>query len=155
MGSPVRERWGSQRSASTSASPPYAARASPTQGGRHSYRQAMPRLFLPLAFRSPPAAAAALRVCIDLSGATAVEFAILAPIVIATILGALQIAAIYLAQAELENAAEVGARLVADQSGAVDQRLGLPDCGLRLPAGPLYLRERDDRSRIAGPIGRI
>ncbi|MGO9418588.1 TadE/TadG family type IV pilus assembly protein [Roseiarcus sp.] len=48
----------------------------------------------------------------DSRGATAVEFAIVAPIVIATLLGALQIGVIYLAQAELENAAEEGARLV-------------------------------------------
>lgn len=72
----------------------------------------MPRVVRPFAPLLSRLAAATERVRRDLRGATAVEFAILAPIVIATILGALQIAAIYLAQAELENAAEEGARLV-------------------------------------------
>lgn len=72
----------------------------------------MPRPFRQFLLKPFPFAAAALRIRGDLSAAAAVEFAILAPIVIATILGALQIAAIYLAQAELENAAEEGARLV-------------------------------------------
>lgn len=50
---------------------------------------------------------------------TAVEFALVAPLVIALILGAMQIAVIYLAQAELENAAERAARLVlTDQAPA-------------------------------------
>ncbi len=48
----------------------------------------------------------------DARATTAVEFALVAPLVIALILGAMQIAVIYLAQAELENAAEQAARLV-------------------------------------------
>ncbi len=71
----------------------------------------MPRLLRPLAFWNSRLPAAAERVRRDLRGATAVEFAIVAPILIATILGTLQIAVIYLAQAELENAAEEGERL--------------------------------------------
>ena len=52
------------------------------------------------------------RVSSDVSATTAVEFALVAPLVIALILGAMQIAVIYLAQAELENAAEQAARYV-------------------------------------------
>ena len=52
------------------------------------------------------------RAAADVGGVTAVEFAMVAPLVIALILGAIQIAVIYLAQAELENAAEQAARLV-------------------------------------------
>jgi Flp pilus assembly protein TadG len=67
----------------------------------------------------------ARRVRGDVSGTTAVEFALVAPLVIALILGATQIAAIYLAQAELENAAEQAARLVltnqAPASGSAGQ----------------------------------
>jgi Flp pilus assembly protein TadG len=48
----------------------------------------------------------------DALATTAVEFALVAPLVIAIILGAMQVAAIYLAQAELENAAEQAARIV-------------------------------------------
>ncbi len=48
----------------------------------------------------------------DTGATTAVEFALVAPLVIALILGAMQIAVIYLAQAELEDAAEQAARLV-------------------------------------------
>ena len=54
----------------------------------------------------------ARRAAADVSAATAVEFALVAPMVIALILGTIQIAVIYLAQAELENAAEQAARLV-------------------------------------------
>lgn len=61
----------------------------------------------------------------DACGTTAVEFALVAPLVIAFILGAMQIAVIYLAQAELENAAEQAARLVltnqAPASGSAGQ----------------------------------
>jgi Flp pilus assembly protein TadG len=61
----------------------------------------------------------------DVGATTAVEFALVAPLVIALILGAMQIAVIYLAQAELENAAELAARLVltnqAPASGAAGQ----------------------------------
>lgn len=71
----------------------------------------MARFFPRFAFTTPRLAAAR-RLRRDTRGATAVEFALVAPIVIATILGALQIAVIYLAQSELENATEVGARLV-------------------------------------------
>ena len=52
------------------------------------------------------------RVIDDVSGTTAVEFAMVAPLVIAIILASLQLGVIYLAQAELENAAEQAARLV-------------------------------------------
>ena len=87
--------------------------ASPAQGGRRSLAFAdMPRFFRPAAFILSRLGVAGARARHDLRGATAVEFAIVAPIVIATILGALQIAVIYLAQAELENATEEGARLV-------------------------------------------
>src|SRR5579871_771313 len=48
----------------------------------------------------------------DVRATTAVEFALVSPLVIALILGAMQIAVIYLAQAELENAAEQAARVV-------------------------------------------
>ena len=61
----------------------------------------------------------------DAHATTAVEFALVAPLVIALILGAMQIAAIYLAQAELENAAEQAARVVltnqAPASGSAGQ----------------------------------
>ena len=61
----------------------------------------------------------------DAHATTAVEFALVAPLVIALILGAMQIAVIYLAQAELENAAEQAARLVltnqAPASGSAGQ----------------------------------
>jgi Flp pilus assembly protein TadG len=61
----------------------------------------------------------------DDGATTAVEFALVAPLVIALILGAIQIAVIYLAQAELENAAEQAARLVlthqAPASGSAGQ----------------------------------
>ncbi len=61
----------------------------------------------------------------DVSATTAVEFALVAPMVIALILGAMQIAVIYLAQAELEDAAEQAARLVltnqAPASGSAGQ----------------------------------
>ena len=61
----------------------------------------------------------------DIDATTAVEFAMVAPLVIALILGAMQIAVIYLAQAELENAAEQAARLVltnqAPASGSAGQ----------------------------------
>jgi Flp pilus assembly protein TadG len=61
----------------------------------------------------------------DARATTAVEFALVAPLVIALILGAMQIAVIYLAQAELENAAEQAARIVltnqAPASGAAGQ----------------------------------
>jgi len=61
----------------------------------------------------------------DVKATTAVEFALVAPLVIALILGAMQIAVIYLAQAELENAAEQAARLVltnqAPASGSAGQ----------------------------------
>ena len=61
----------------------------------------------------------------DARATTAVEFALVAPLVIALILGAMQIAVIYLAQAELENAAEQAARLVltnqAPASGSAGQ----------------------------------
>ena len=52
------------------------------------------------------------RAAADVSGVTTMEFAMVAPLVIALILGAIQFAVIYLAQAELENAAEQAARLV-------------------------------------------
>jgi Flp pilus assembly protein TadG len=52
------------------------------------------------------------RALLDVRATTAVEFALVAPLVIALILGAMQIAVIYLAKAELENAAEQAARLV-------------------------------------------
>jgi Flp pilus assembly protein TadG len=58
------------------------------------------------------AVAAQRRALADAGATTAVEFALVAPLVIALILGAMQIAVIYLAQAELENAAEQAARLV-------------------------------------------
>ena len=48
----------------------------------------------------------------DASGTTAIEFAMVAPLVIAIILASLQLGVIYLAQAELENAGEQAARLV-------------------------------------------
>ena len=48
----------------------------------------------------------------DASGATAIEFALVSPIVIALILGAIQVGVIFFAQAELENAAEQAARIV-------------------------------------------
>jgi len=54
----------------------------------------------------------AKRAIADVSGTTAIEFAMVAPLVIAIILGSIQLAVIYLAQAELENAAEEAARLV-------------------------------------------
>jgi len=66
-----------------------------------------------------------LRAAGDVSATTAVEFALVAPLVIALILGAMQIAVIYLAQAELENAAEQAARVVltnqAPASGSAGQ----------------------------------
>ncbi len=55
----------------------------------------------------------------DTGATTAVEFALVAPLVIALILGAMQIAVIYLAQAELENAAEQAARLVLTRQAPV------------------------------------
>lgn len=61
----------------------------------------------------------------DDGAATAVEFALVAPLVIALILGGMQIAVIYLAQAELENAAQQAARIVltnrAPAAGAAGQ----------------------------------
>jgi len=48
----------------------------------------------------------------DDGGTTAIEFAMVAPLVIAIILASIQVAVIYLAQAELENAAERAARIV-------------------------------------------
>ncbi len=67
----------------------------------------------------------ARRLGCDARATTAVEFALVAPLVIALILGAMQIAVIYLAQAELENAAEQAARIVltnqAPASGSAGQ----------------------------------
>ena len=54
----------------------------------------------------------------DIGATTAVEFALVAPLVIALILGAIQIAVIYLAQTELENAAEQAARIVRTKAPA-------------------------------------
>jgi Flp pilus assembly protein TadG len=69
--------------------------------------------------------AGARRLAADARATTAVEFALVAPLVIALILGAMQIAVIYLAQAEIENAAEQAARIVltnqAPAAGAAGQ----------------------------------
>lgn len=54
----------------------------------------------------------AKRMIHDDGGTTAIEFAMVAPLVIAIILASIQVAVIYLAQAELENAAERAARIV-------------------------------------------
>jgi len=58
------------------------------------------------------AALLARGVATDVRASTAVEFALVAPLVIALILGAMQIGVIFLAQTELENAAEQAARQV-------------------------------------------
>ena len=58
------------------------------------------------------AALLARAVAADISASTAVEFALVAPLVIAIILGAMQIGVIFLAQTEIENAAEQAARQV-------------------------------------------
>jgi Flp pilus assembly protein TadG len=60
----------------------------------------------------------------DVRATTAVEFAIVSPLVIALILGAMQIAVIYLAQAELENAAEQAARVVMTNQAPVSGSSG-------------------------------
>jgi len=72
----------------------------------------------------------AKRVVHDVSGTTAVEFAIVAPLVIAIILESIQVAVIYLAQAELENAAERAARLVyTNQAPASQSAFNTTVCG--------------------------
>jgi Flp pilus assembly protein TadG len=69
----------------------------------------------------------------DVGAATAVEFALVAPLVIALILGAMEIAVIYLAQAELENAAEQAARLVLTNQAPTQANFQTAVCGY-LPA---------------------
>ncbi len=76
-----------------------------------------------------PALCSPGRAAADVSAATAVEFALVAPLVIALILGAMQIAVIYLAQAELENAAEQAARLVLTNQAPTQSNFQTAVCG--------------------------
>ena len=88
----------------------------------------------------------------DVGGATAVEFALVSPIVIALILGAIQVAVIFFAQAELENAAEQAARIVyTNKAPAAADRL--QDRGLRLSAGAVHLLERHGRPSDPDDLG--